>query len=84
MLQVTAAVPAQYFTKRRGLATGLMFAGSGFGGAANSFMVDALLKSLGPAWTFRVVGLTTIVTCAPAAWLLKERAPVSRRGLVEW
>jgi hypothetical protein len=41
---VIAAVPSQYFSKRRGLANGIMFAGSGFGGAANSFILDALIS----------------------------------------
>lgn len=82
--QVATVIPAQYFSKRRGLATGLMFAGSGFGGAANSFMLDALIQKLGTAWTYRIVSIATLATGLPAAWLLKERATVARRGFVEW
>lgn len=61
-----------------------MFAGSGFGGAANSFILDALIQSLGTAWAYRIIGLATLATGLPAAWLMKERASISRRGFVEW
>ncbi|KFH41632.1 putative transporter-like protein [Hapsidospora chrysogenum ATCC 11550] len=83
---VVTAIPAQYFSRRRGLATGLMFAGSGFGGAANSFMLDALITALGTAWAYRILGIATLATGLPAAWMLKERTnnTVARRGFVEW
>jgi hypothetical protein len=62
-----------------------MFAGSGFGGAANSFMLDALITALGTAWAYRILGIATLATGLPAAWLLKERTnTVARRGFVEW
>lgn len=84
--QVVTAIPAQYFSRRRGLATGLMFAGGGFGGAANSFMLDALITALGTAWAYRILGIATLATGLPAAWLFKERTnnTVARRGFVEW
>jgi len=81
---VSAAVPAQYFSKKRGLANGLLFAGGGFGGAANSFILDALIQKLGTAWAYRICGILTLTTGLPAAWLMKERTSIARRGLVEW
>ena len=82
--QVSTSITAQYFSKRRGLATGLMFAGSGFGGAANSFMLDALIRTLGTSWMYRIVAIATLATGLPAAWLMKDRTTVARRDLVEW
>ena len=77
-------IPAQYFRSKRGIANGLIFAGGGWGAAAISFSLDALIHKLGPAWAYRVLGLTTLVTGVPAAWLMKERMPLSEPGFIEW
>ncbi|TGJ84925.1 hypothetical protein E0Z10_g3834 [Xylaria hypoxylon] len=81
---VTSSTPAQYFSKKRGLANGIVFAGGGFGGAIISLALDPLIRSAGPAWAFRTLGLSTLVTGLPAAWFLKERTNVRRGGFVEW
>ncbi|KAI0905572.1 major facilitator superfamily domain-containing protein [Ustulina deusta] len=81
---VTSTGPAQYFSKKRGLANGVVFAGGGFGGAVLSLALDPLIRSAGPAWAFRTLGLSTIATGLPAAWLLKERTAIRRGGFVEW
>nr|WOD45491.1 hypothetical protein [Trichoderma atroviride] len=82
--QVISTVPSQYFSAKRGLANGFMFAGSGFGGAAISFALDSLIQKLGTAWAYRILGLMTLATGLPAAWLMKERVPVARRAFIEW
>lgn len=79
-----AAIPAQYFNTKRGLANGLIFAGSGFGGAANSFVMDLVIRRAGLPMAFRVLGLVTLATGLPAAWLMKERIPIPSRQFVEW
>ncbi|TFB01792.1 putative transporter [Trichoderma ghanense] len=71
-------------SSKRGLANGFMFSGSGFGGAAISFALDSLIQKLGVAWAYRILGLMTLSTGLPAAWLMKERVPVERRGFIEW
>ncbi|KAH0489774.1 hypothetical protein TgHK011_001272 [Trichoderma gracile] len=81
---VISTVPSQYFSSKRGLANGFMFAGSGFGGAAISFALDSLIQKLGVAWAYRILGLMTLSTGLPAAWLMKERIPVGRREFIEW
>ena len=81
---VVSTVTAQYFNKRRGLANGIVFASGGLGGAVISFMMQSLLESLGTAWTFRLIGIFTIVTGIPAAWYLEDRVSPSRRAFVEW
>ncbi|KAI1304534.1 major facilitator superfamily domain-containing protein [Xylaria venustula] len=81
---VTSTGPAQYFSKKRGLANGVVFAGGGFGGAVLSLALDPLIRSAGPAWAFRTLGLSTIATGLPAAWFLKERTAIRRGGFVEW
>nr|XP_036576013.1 monocarboxylate permease [Colletotrichum truncatum]KAF6782684.1 monocarboxylate permease [Colletotrichum truncatum] len=81
---IVSVIPAQYFSRKRGLANGIVFAGGGLGGAVNSFALDALLNRLGPAWAYRVLALMTLATGLPAAWLVKERTPVRGSGFVEW
>ncbi|GJN74779.1 hypothetical protein PLIIFM63780_009830 [Purpureocillium lilacinum] len=81
---VISRIPAQYFKAKRGLANGLIFAGSGFGGAAISFSVDRLIQNVGLPWTFRILGLATLVTGLPAAWFMKDRVAVPWPGFVEW
>lgn len=79
-----SVVPAQYFSKKRGLANGIVFAGGGLGGAVNSFVLDALLNRLGAAWAYRVLAIMTLATGLPAAWIIKERVPVRGSNFVEW
>ncbi|KAL6883171.1 MFS general substrate transporter [Trichoderma longibrachiatum] len=79
-----SAIPAQYFSKKRGLANGVVFAGGGLGGATTSFFLDALIQRLGTAWAYRILGFVTLATGLPAAWLVKERSPVKTASFIEW
>jgi len=82
--QVISTIAAQYFNKKRGIANGIVYAGGGFGGTVTSFAMDGLIQKLGPAWTFRVIGVVTLATGLPAAWLIKERAPITTTTFIEW
>ncbi|CAJ2508837.1 Uu.00g138630.m01.CDS01 [Anthostomella pinea] len=78
-------VPAQYFQRKRGLANGLVYASGGLGGAAISLIMEKLVRSLGPPWTFRVISILTLATGLPASWLIQERLPPTRRKkYVDW
>ncbi|GFG00814.1 hypothetical protein IFM53868_10861 [Aspergillus udagawae] len=81
---VVSVTPAQYFKAKRGIANGIVYAGGGLGGTVISFILDALLQSVGIAWTFRVLGFMIMSTGLPAAWLIKERAPIKPAKMVEW
>ncbi|KAH9983981.1 MFS general substrate transporter [Xylariaceae sp. FL0662B] len=81
---ITASTPTQYFRRKRGLANGVVFAGGGLGGTILSYSLDPLIQNVGPAWTFRILGLAVFATGLPAAWFIKERIPVRRGGFVEW
>lgn len=43
----TSIIPAQYFKAKRGVANGVVYAGGGLGGTAVSFMLNALIDSVG-------------------------------------
>lgn len=81
---VITAIPAQYFSRKRGLANGLIFAGSGLGGAAISFALNPLIEKVGLAMAYRVLGIATLATGLPAAWIMKERSSLPRRKFIEW
>ncbi|KAJ2975159.1 hypothetical protein NQ176_g5674 [Zarea fungicola] len=80
---VIAAVPAQYFNKKRGLANGIIMAGSGLGGAVISVALDPVIEKIGLPMAYRALGLTTLATGLPAAWIMKERTKLPRRKFVE-
>ncbi|KAJ6461583.1 major facilitator superfamily domain-containing protein [Mycena vitilis] len=80
---VVSVTPAQYFMRRRGLANGIVYASGGLGGAVTSFAIDGLIRSVGPPWTFRILGIITLVTGLPAAWLIKERTTI-RAAFIDW
>ncbi|KAJ6117139.1 hypothetical protein N7512_006864 [Penicillium capsulatum] len=81
---VVSVTPAQYFKAKRGIANGIVYAGGGLGGTVLSFILDALLQKVGIAWTLRILGFMIIGTGVPAAYLVKERAPIVRAKRVEW
>lgn len=81
---VVSTIATQYFNKKRGIANGIVYAGGGLGGTVISFAMDGLIQNLGPEWTFRIIGLTTLATGLPAAWLIKERIPITTTTFVEW
>lgn len=62
----------------------MVFAGSGFGGAALSFAMNGLIQKVGLAMAYRVLAFMTLGAGLPAAWLIKERTPVARRQFIEW
>jgi MFS family permease len=80
---VVSVTPAQYFNKKRGLANGIVYAGGGLGGAVISFVMNALIQKVGVAWTFRIIGLMTLATGVPGAWLVKERAPIKKSVFID-
>lgn len=79
-----STIPAQYFNKKRGIANGVVYAGGGLGGTVISFAMDGLINKLGVEWTFRIIGIVTLTTALPAAWLIKERAPIKTTNFIEW
>ncbi|KLT43663.1 MFS general substrate transporter [Cutaneotrichosporon oleaginosum] len=81
---VISITPSQYFTRRKGTALGIVYSGGGFGGAIISLALEAGVRNLGVAWTFRLVGFLMLATCLPAAWFIKERFAPNRREFVDW
>ena len=81
---VISIAPAQYFGRKRGLANGIVYAGGGLGGAIISLALDKLILKLGIPWTFWTIGILTLVTGIPAAWLVKQHVPIEKSALIDW
>ncbi|KAF2209276.1 hypothetical protein CERZMDRAFT_100481 [Cercospora zeae-maydis SCOH1-5] len=69
----SVGIPAQWFTTKRSLSSGFAACGSGFGGLIYSLAAGAMLKSIGLAWTFRVLGILAFGVNSICVMLLKDR-----------
>ncbi|KKY13477.1 putative mfs transporter [Diplodia seriata] len=69
----SVGIPPQWFDRRRSLANGVGSSGSGFGGLVYSLAAGAMIKSVGLAWCFRVLGLLAFGVNAVCCALLRDR-----------
>lgn len=72
-------VAPQWFTKRRGLALGLIASGSGIGGLIIPFIMTSINVSLGPGWTYRVLGFVCLFCDVLACFFVREKNPAAVR-----
>jgi hypothetical protein len=79
-----SVTPEQYFKAKRGIAGGIVYAAGGLGGAAISFILDALIGSVGIKWIFRILGFITWGTGLPAACLIKQRVAIPHTAFIDW
>ncbi|KAK4689000.1 hypothetical protein P7C73_g1118, partial [Tremellales sp. Uapishka_1] len=70
----------QWFTVRRGFASGIAFAGAGSGGLVYPYVFTAALKHVGFAWTLRIWALVIVLGSGMGAVLVKPRLPVKNRA----
>lgn len=70
----------EWWNARRGLATGIIFAGSGCGGIFFPITINAMLDKIGFPWTIRIMALMTLIFSTGATLCLKPRLPVPTVG----
>ncbi|KAJ3801192.1 MFS general substrate transporter [Lentinula aff. detonsa] len=85
---------SEWFNHRRGLANGLVFAGTGVGGILLPLILPPMLSSYGPPKTLRILSIAIALLVVPLLPFIKGRLPESRnramgptprgRGNVEW
>ncbi len=63
----------QWFTTKRSLASGIATSGSGLGGLVYSLAAGAMIKSIGLAWTFRILGILAFVVNSICSALMRDR-----------
>ncbi|GAA5884015.1 hypothetical protein JCM16303_001360 [Sporobolomyces ruberrimus] len=64
-----------WFVEKRGLASGLIFSGTGLGGAAFPFVLGKLLDSYGFAWTCRIWAIICAVSFGLSTYFIRPRIP---------
>lgn len=68
----------EWFVKRKGLAFGVMWAGTGLGGVLIPLLLQYLLNNHGFRTTLRVWTVILFVTTAPITIFLKPRLPIAQ------
>ncbi|KZO91797.1 MFS general substrate transporter [Calocera viscosa TUFC12733] len=68
-----AAIPAQWFSRRRALAIGIGASGGGLGGVFWSLVGRLLISRLGREWALRVSSFVNLGLCVVAITFLSER-----------
>ncbi|KII90805.1 hypothetical protein PLICRDRAFT_39395 [Plicaturopsis crispa FD-325 SS-3] len=69
---------SEWFVERRGLANGVLFAGSGFGGFALPLFLPQLITKYGMPTTLRIISAVVLGLMVPLLPFVKGRLPVSR------
>ncbi|OJT02208.1 hypothetical protein TRAPUB_7323 [Trametes pubescens] len=68
----------EWFSERRGLAGGIIFAGTGLGGFVFPFVLRVLLDKVGLGWTLRIWALSTSLFSGIALLGMRNRLPVPK------
>lgn len=69
----SAAVPPQWFVKRRSFANSIAASGSGFGGLCYSLATNAMITNIGLPWAFRIIAIVCFVVNTVASYLIRDR-----------
>ncbi|EIW52382.1 MFS general substrate transporter [Trametes versicolor FP-101664 SS1] len=68
----------EWFSERRGLAGGIIFAGTGLGGFVFPFVLNVLLDKVGLGWTLRIWAISTSLFSGIALLGMRNRLPVPK------
>lgn len=71
------ACVAHWFDTRRGLASGIAWTGSGFGGILFPLVIQALLPKLGWSWCIRIVAFLLLALCVISVCFCRSRIPAT-------
>ncbi|KAI0788868.1 major facilitator superfamily domain-containing protein [Abortiporus biennis] len=71
---------SDWFVERRGLAGGIIFAGSGAGGFLFPLIANALLDRIGFRWTMRVLAALVSILGGAALFFVQPRIPLPKFG----
>lgn len=71
----------QWFNKRRGMASGVIYSGSGLGGTIFPIIFGKMLNALGYAWTVRVIAAMNFISISAAGYFLRPRLPIVRPSI---
>lgn len=69
----TVGIIPQWFDKRRSFANSIGTAGSGVGGLIYSLGTDAMIRSLGLGWAYRILAIVSCAAITVSALLIRDR-----------
>ncbi|KAE8149951.1 major facilitator superfamily domain-containing protein [Aspergillus avenaceus] len=72
----------EWFVQKRGLAFGLMWAGTGVSGVVLPLVLQWLLDSYGHKTTLRIWALVLFLMSSPLVYFVKPRLPISRASSI--
>lgn len=81
---MTNSLPVQWFSTRLGTANGIVKLGGGIGATVMALVTGNLTDRVGIAWTFRIMGIASLVTGVPVAFLIRERLQNHRGFSLDW
>ncbi|TFK52676.1 putative monocarboxylate transporter [Heliocybe sulcata] len=69
----TFGIPSQWFSRRRGMANGIVTAGSGIGGIIWALGTNAIIRNLSLQWAFRITAICCFAVNTTASLLIRDR-----------
>ncbi|KAJ2908465.1 hypothetical protein GGI21_002860, partial [Coemansia aciculifera] len=75
----SVSIPSQWFSKNRGLATGIAVAGASIGGLWFTAATQAMIDRLGAEWALRILGFITLVVTSLMNLFYYRRVPAKPR-----
>ncbi|KAJ2043999.1 hypothetical protein H4S04_006461, partial [Coemansia sp. S16] len=82
--KLSLVVPAQWFDRRRGLATGIVNMGIGVGGIVWTQFNHMLIRKISVAWTLRLTSVVVLVACTLSLMLIKTHQVTAAPRKVGW
>ncbi|KFZ17107.1 hypothetical protein V501_01898 [Pseudogymnoascus sp. VKM F-4519 (FW-2642)] len=73
IFNATVGLIPQWFDRKRSFANSIGTAGSGMGGLIYSLATQAMIRSIGLEWAFRVLAIASCTVCAIASLLICDR-----------
>ena len=84
MYTMSNSLPLQWFSTKLGTANGVIKLGGGIGATVMAIATGVLTEKVGVAWTFRIFGILSLATGAPAAFFIRERIPPKGSFNIDW
>ncbi|KAG5920961.1 hypothetical protein E4U53_003856 [Claviceps sorghi] len=67
----------EWFDKRKGMAYGIMWAGTGLSGSVLPFLLEYMLDEVGFRTTLRICAVALVIITVPLVYFIKPRVPAS-------
>ncbi|KAI9839961.1 MAG: hypothetical protein M1819_000153 [Sarea resinae] len=73
LFSASVGIIPQWFTTKRSLANGIATGGSGIGGMIYSLATNAMIRTIGLGWAFRILGIVALSVNLVCALVIRDR-----------